>query len=67
MSLATYASSIITSHFMETKEIKHLTQLTIQDSRFDSEPDNLDTSIAMSVKASFTPLKGTQKFQVKPP
>lgn len=51
---------------MESKEIKHLPQLTIQDPRFDFEPTNLDLFIATSVKASFTPLKWTQKFQVKP-
>lgn len=52
---------------MVTNEIKHLPQLTIQDPRFDSEPANLDPSVSVSVKASFTSLKWTQKFQDKPP
>lgn len=52
---------------MGTNEIKHLPQLTIQDPRFDSKPANLGPSISVSVKASFTPLNWTQKFQVKPP
>lgn len=57
MSLATHASSIITSHFMGIKEIKHLPQLTIQDPRFDSEPTNPDPFVAVSVKSQFRFLK----------
>lgn len=67
ISLTTHASPITTFHFMESKAIKYLPELTTQDPKFDSQSTNLGPSVSMSVKAGFTPLEWTQKFQFKPP